>query len=56
MRVTIALALVRDLEAERHARDESQTVWGPEALRRILRQDLKGDEIMIVSNLSLIHI
>jgi len=43
-------ALVRDLEAERHARDESQTVWGPEALRRILRQDLKGDEIMIVSN------
>ncbi|MEA3192889.1 MAG: hypothetical protein QOD26_1222 [Betaproteobacteria bacterium] len=43
-------ALVRDLEAERHARDESQTVWGPDALRRILRQDLKGDEIMIVSN------
>jgi trehalose 6-phosphate synthase len=43
-------ALVRDLEAERHARDESQTIWGPEALRRILRQDLKGDEIMIVSN------
>jgi trehalose 6-phosphate synthase len=42
--------LVRDLEAERQARDESQTVWGPEALRRILRQDLKGDEIMIVSN------
>ena len=38
-------ALVRDLEAERHARDESQTVWGPEALRRILRQDLKGDEM-----------
>jgi trehalose 6-phosphate synthase len=43
-------ALMRDLEAERHARDESQTVWGPDALRRILRQDLKGDEIMIVSN------
>src|SRR5262245_11284501 len=36
--------LVRDLESERHARDESQTVWGPDALRRILRQDLKGDE------------
>jgi trehalose 6-phosphate synthase len=43
-------ALVRDLEAERHARDESQIVWGPEALRRILRQDLKGDEVLIVSN------
>jgi trehalose 6-phosphate synthase len=43
-------ALVRDLEAERHARDESQTTWGPDALRRILRQDLKGDEVLIVSN------
>jgi trehalose 6-phosphate synthase len=43
-------ALVRDLEAERVGRDESQTVWGPEALRRILREDLKGDEVLIVSN------
>ncbi|MGH8691324.1 MAG: alpha,alpha-trehalose-phosphate synthase (UDP-forming) [Burkholderiales bacterium] len=43
-------ALVRDLEAERHARDESQIAWGPEALRRILRQDLKGDDVLIVSN------
>jgi alpha,alpha-trehalose-phosphate synthase [UDP-forming] len=43
-------ALVRDLEAERHARDESQIVWGPEALRRILRHDLKGDDVLIVSN------
>jgi trehalose 6-phosphate synthase len=42
--------LVNDLENERRARDESQTTWGPEALRRILRQDLKGDEILIVSN------
>jgi trehalose 6-phosphate synthase len=43
-------ALVRELESERHARDESQTHWGPEVLRRILRQDLKGDEVLIVSN------
>jgi trehalose 6-phosphate synthase len=43
-------ALVLDIEAERHARDESQTTWGPDALRRILRQDLKGDEVLIVSN------
>ncbi|HYG54525.1 MAG TPA: trehalose-6-phosphate synthase [Burkholderiales bacterium] len=43
-------ALVRDLESERQTRDESQTTWGPEALRRILRQDLKGDEVLIVSN------
>ncbi len=43
-------ALVRDLEAERSAHDESHTLWGPDALRRILRDDLKGDEILIVSN------
>ncbi|HZP91809.1 MAG TPA: trehalose-6-phosphate synthase [Burkholderiales bacterium] len=43
-------ALVRDLETERRARDESQMHWAPEALRTILREDLKGDEIMIVSN------
>jgi trehalose 6-phosphate synthase len=43
-------ALVNDLESERRTRDESQTTWGPDALRRILRQDLKGDEVIIVSN------
>src|SRR5687767_426801 len=43
-------ALVLDLESERRSRDESQTTWGPDALRRILRQDLKGDEVLIVSN------
>jgi trehalose 6-phosphate synthase len=43
-------ALVRDLESERRSRDESQMQWAPEALRRILREDLKGDEILIVSN------
>jgi trehalose 6-phosphate synthase len=43
-------ALMRDLEGERRARDESQTTWGPDALRHILRQDLKGDEVLIVSN------
>jgi alpha,alpha-trehalose-phosphate synthase [UDP-forming] len=43
-------ALVLDLESERRTRDEQQTTWGPEALRRILRQDLKGDEVLIVSN------
>jgi trehalose 6-phosphate synthase len=42
--------LVLDLESERRSRDESQTSWGPDALRRILRQDLKGDEVLIVSN------
>lgn len=43
-------ALVRDLETERRMRDESQMTWVPETLRTILRQDLKGDEILIVSN------
>ncbi|MBL0143189.1 MAG: trehalose-6-phosphate synthase [Betaproteobacteria bacterium] len=43
-------ALVRDLETERRMRDESQMSWVPETLRTILRQDLKGDEILIVSN------
>jgi trehalose 6-phosphate synthase len=43
-------ALVRDLEVERRSRDESQVVWGPDALRRILREDLRGDEVLIVSN------
>ncbi|HXJ50886.1 MAG TPA: trehalose-6-phosphate synthase [Burkholderiales bacterium] len=43
-------ALVLDLESERRTRDESQTSWGPDALRRILRHDLKGDEVLIVSN------
>ncbi len=43
-------ALVQDLAAERASRDEEQIGWGPEALRRILREDLKGDEVLIVSN------
>ncbi|MGQ0511676.1 MAG: alpha,alpha-trehalose-phosphate synthase (UDP-forming) [Betaproteobacteria bacterium] len=43
-------ALVKDLEAERRTRDESQISWAPESLRAILRDDLKGDEILIVSN------
>ena len=43
-------AMVRDLEGERRLRDESQISWKPEALRTILREDLKGDEILIASN------
>lgn len=43
-------ALVRDLESERRMRDEAQISWKPEVLRAILREDLKGDEILIVSN------
>jgi trehalose 6-phosphate synthase len=43
-------ALIRGLESDRRSRDESQVSWNPEALRAILRDDLRGDEIMIISN------
>jgi trehalose 6-phosphate synthase len=43
-------ALVRELEADRSARDESQTTWNAASLRRVLREELKGDEVLTVSN------
>src|SRR5437879_5880730 len=43
-------ALIRDLESERRARDESQINWSAETLRAVLRNDLKGEEVLIVSN------
>jgi trehalose 6-phosphate synthase len=42
--------LIRDLESERRSRDESQVSWAPESLRTVLREDLRGDQILIVSN------
>jgi trehalose 6-phosphate synthase len=42
--------LIRDMEAEYRARDESQVTWTPEALRAILRNDLRGEDILVVSN------
>jgi len=42
--------LVRELETERRIRDESQMSWVPDTLRGILRDDLHGHEILIVSN------
>ncbi len=43
-------ALLQDLESDRRLRDESQVSWSPAALRTILREQLAGDEILIVSN------
>lgn len=43
-------ALIRDLEADRRLRDESQMSWKPSALRTILREQLAEDEVLIVSN------
>ena len=43
-------ALVSDLRRDRRSHDESQVSWNPDALRTILREDLRGDEILVVSN------
>lgn len=43
-------SLVRDLQAECRTRDEGQIAWTPEALRSILRRDLKGEDVLVVSN------
>ena len=42
--------LVRELEATFRAREESQSTWTAETLRAILRLDLRGEEILAVSN------
>ena len=42
--------LIRDLETEYRPRDENQVTWTPEALRSILKAELRGEEILVVSN------
>jgi len=42
--------LVRELEAETRARDESQVTWTAESLRAILHGELRGDDVIVVSN------
>jgi trehalose 6-phosphate synthase len=43
-------ALIGELEAEHRARDEDQVAWTPETLRGILRGELRGEEVIVVSN------
>ena len=43
-------SLIRDIHSEYRPRDEAQLAWTPDALRSILRHDLKGDDIVVVSN------
>jgi trehalose 6-phosphate synthase len=43
-------ALIRELEAEHRARDHDQLAWTPETLREILHNDLRGEEVIVVSN------
>ncbi|HVF62798.1 MAG TPA: trehalose-6-phosphate synthase [Casimicrobiaceae bacterium] len=42
--------LVRQLEAQYRPRDESQIAWTPETLRSILKGELRGHEVIVVSN------
>ena len=42
--------LIRDLHAERSARDDDQISWGPETLRAILHGELRGEDVIVVSN------
>ncbi|HET9701725.1 MAG TPA: trehalose-6-phosphate synthase [Burkholderiales bacterium] len=42
--------LIRDIESEYRPRDDTQLTWTPETLRSILREDLKGEDVLVVSN------
>ena len=42
--------LVRELEADARTRDEDQITWTPESLRAILRGELRGEDVIVVSN------
>jgi len=42
--------LMREIETGYRPRDESQITWTPETLRAILRADLRGEEVLVVSN------
>ena len=43
-------ALIRDLEAEHRFRDEEQLAWSGGTLREILDRELRGQQVIIVSN------
>jgi trehalose 6-phosphate synthase len=43
-------ALIHELEAEHRARDEDRLAWTPDTLRGILRNELRGQEVLVVSN------
>ncbi|MFL5564152.1 MAG: trehalose-6-phosphate synthase [Gemmatimonadaceae bacterium] len=42
--------LIRDLDAENRLRDEEQLAWTPETLRGILDRELRGQDVIMVSN------
>jgi trehalose 6-phosphate synthase len=42
--------LIRDIEAEHRLRDEEQLAWTPDTLRGILDRELRGQDVIVVSN------
>ncbi len=42
--------LIRELESEYRSRDESQITWTSDALRTILHGELRGEDVIVVSN------
>lgn len=42
--------LISELESESRTRDESQLTWSPETLRTILHGELRGEDVIVVSN------
>jgi trehalose 6-phosphate synthase len=42
--------LIRDLEGEHRLRDEERSAWTPDTLREILDRELRGHDVIVVSN------
>jgi trehalose 6-phosphate synthase len=42
--------LIRELESDARTRDEAQINWTPESLRAILHGELRGEDVIVVSN------
>src|SRR5262249_32555548 len=42
--------LLLEIENERRVLDHVAQMWNPETLRRLLRDELTGDEVLVVSN------
>lgn len=43
-------SLIRDIDAEHRARNDEQIRWTPEVLRGLLKGELRGQEVIVVSN------
>ena len=43
-------ALLNEITLESRARDEAAHLWTPDKLRMLLREELAGDEVLVVSN------